>query len=262
MNYHKIIYGNNIEIMKKMEEESINLVVTSPPYPGNDKWGPLYNESNVKEAHRYLSLVWNECIRLLKPGCKLIINIGNLKRRPYLPNTYCIYSSLVDKIEPLGEFIWDKGYPWGGITAWGSYRLPSDPSTREQHEYILVFRKFGKRDRPKIYKKIDKSDFLSWINSIWKIAPGKASKIHHIAPFPIEIPRRLITLYSFENEIILDPFLGSASTQIASEQLERNSIGIEISKDYCELAYNRMKKEVDQLKLNREQKSKIEKINF
>ena len=160
MNYHKIIHGNNIEIMEKMQDESINLIITSPPYPGNCIWGPLYNESNIKEAHEYLSLVWDECIRILKPGCKLIINIANTRRRPYLPNTHFIYSSLIDKIEPLGEIIWNKGYGQTG-TAWGSFRSPSDPSLADQHEYILVFRKFGKRDRPKIYNKIDMTEFTS-----------------------------------------------------------------------------------------------------
>ncbi|MCD6144114.1 DNA methyltransferase, partial [Thermococcus sp.] len=118
---HKIICGDCIEVMKEMESDSVDLVVTSPPYPGNNKmWGDMFNEKNIKKAHNFLSRVWDECIRLLKPGCKLIINIANTKRRPYIPNTHYIYSSIENKIEPLGEIIWNKGYGQIG-TAWGSF---------------------------------------------------------------------------------------------------------------------------------------------
>jgi len=258
---HKIICGDCIEIMKEMESDSVDLVVTSPPYPGNNKmWGDMFNENNIKKAHGFLSYVWDECIRLLKPGCKLIINVANTKRRPYIPNTHYIYSSIENKIEPLGEIIWNKGYGQVG-TAWGSFRIPSDPALADQHEYIMIFRKYGERHKPKRYKKIPTLAFKSWRNSIWNIAPAKASEVNHIAPFPIEIPKRLIILYSFERETVLDPFLGSGTTMVAAERLGRNSIGIEISKEYCEIAYKRLLNEVRQTKLDREP-SIIERIGF
>jgi len=261
MAHHTIIYGKAEEVLRDIKKESVDLVVTSPPYPGNNKmWGDLFTEKNIKEAHALLSLVWNNCIRVLAPGCKLIINIANTKRRLYIPNTHYIYASLENKIEPLGEIIWNKGYGQVG-TAWGSFRMPSDPALADQHEYILVFRKYGERFRPKNFNKINVFNFKSWRNSMWNIPPAKASKINHVAPFPIEIPRRLITLYSFENETVLDPFVGSGTTLIAADRLGRNSTGIETQKDYCELTYKMLKEETGQTKLSGEQ-STIEKEGF
>lgn len=258
---HKIIHGNSLEILREMEKESIDLIITSPPYPGNNKmWGELFNERNVKEAHNFLSLVWNECIRVLNHGCKLIINVANTKRRPYIPNTHYIYSALINKIEPLGEIIWNKGYGQVG-TAWGSFRMPSDPALADQHEYILVFRKYGERFKPETYEKIGVFNFKSWRNSMWNIAPAKASKINHVAPFPLEIPKRLITLYSFENETVLDPFCGSGTVGVVAERLGRNSILIDKKREYCELSYERLSFPVGQLKFDKEP-SIIEKVNF
>lgn len=143
-----------------------------------------------------------------------------------------------DRIEPTGEIIWNKGYGQLG-TAWGSFRLPSDPALADQHEYILVFRKFGKRQRPESFDKIDLKDFKSWRNSMWNIPPAKASLVGHVAPFPTQIPLRLITLYTFKGETVLDPFNGSGTTGEACIKLNRNYIGIEIEGRYCELSRKR-----------------------
>jgi len=236
---NKIICGDCLEVMKEMPDGCVDLIITSPPYPGNNKmWGELFRAENYVQAHDFLSIVWKECIRILKNGCKLIINIANTKRRPYIPNTYYIYKSLLSLAEPLGEIIWNKGYGQLG-TAWGSYCNPSDPSLADQHEYILVFRKFGERHKESGYK-INARDFKSWRNSIWNISPEKASKIGHVAPFPERIPSRLIQLYSYENEIILDPLLGSGTTIRVAKDLKRNFIGVEINPDYCKIAEERL----------------------
>lgn len=235
-----IILGDCLEVMKQFDSNSIvGAIITSPPYPGNKEWGDLYKPEKFEEAHNYLNRVWDECLRILAPGCKLIINIANTGRRPYRPNTYKIYQWAENKCEPLGEIIWYKGYAQIG-TAWGSYCNPSDPALADQHEYILVFRKYGKRANKQRGYFIEPKDFTSWRNSVWLISPERASKIGHPTPFPLEIPKRLIQLYTYPGEIVLDPFCGSGTTCLAARQLKRKYIGIEINPQYYELAIQRM----------------------
>jgi DNA modification methylase len=131
-----------------------------------------------------------------------------------------------EKFEPTGEIFWNKRYGQLG-TAWGSFRLPSNPALADQHEYILVFRKFSKRQKPKSFEKINLNDFKSWRNSMWNIPPAKASKVGHVAPFPIQIPLPLIILYTFIDATVFDPFNGSSTTGEACIKLSRNYIGIE-----------------------------------
>ena len=246
----EILYqGDCLEVTKTLHSESVDCVITSPPYPGvNSLWGKLYKAENFDKAHEFLNHVWDECLRLLRPGGKLIINIANTKRRPYITNVARVYWWAKDKIEPTGEIIWNKGYGQLG-TAWGSFRSPSDPALADQHEYILVFRKYGVRQKPASYDKIDLKDFKSWRNSMWNVPPAKASLIGHVAPFPVQIPLRLITLYTFKGETVLDPFNGSGTTGEACIRLGRNYIGIEIESKYCDLSRERWKKLKQQLSL-------------
>lgn len=252
----KLFHGDCLEVMKGLESESVDLVITSPPYPGNSKmWGELYWPENRKRAHEFLGKIWMECLRVLRPGCKLIINIANCKRRPYIPNTHFVYESIGDAAEPLGEIIWSKHGQLG--VAFGSYCNPSDPALADMHEYFLLFRKYGnRRKRPGYF--LDAFSFKSWRNSVWKIAPAKASKIGHVAPFPKEIPKRLILLYSYPGEVVLDPFLGSGTTAIVAENLDRKWIGIEIEESNCELATRRIKNTHAQLKLDLPQRTEAE----
>jgi len=245
---NKIICGDNLEVMPQMPDESVDLVVTSPPYPGVIRfWEELWHPQNFHKAHEYLWQVWNEALRILKPGCKLIINMANTKRRPYLTNVAKIYEWSVGKCEPLGEIIWHKGYGQIG-TAWGSYCNPSDPALADQHEYIIVLRKYGKREKRSGYY-LTPFEFKSWRNSVWSIAPEKASAIGHVAPFPIQIPARIIKLYSYPDEIVLDPFVGSGTTPVASIKTGRRYIGIDISEEYCDISKERIKIELTQPEL-------------
>jgi modification methylase len=249
INMETLYEGDCLEVMKTLDTESVDCVITSPPYPGvNSLWGELYKPENFNKAHKFFDRVWNECVRLLRPGCKLIINIANTKRQPYLTNVARVYSWAIGRIEPKGEIIWNKGFGQAG-TAWGSFRSPSDPALEDQHEYILVFRKFGKRQKPTHFERISLKDFKSWRNTMWNIPPAKASLVGHVAPFPVQIPSRLITLYTFQGETVLDPFNGSGTTGEACIKLKRSYIGIEKESKYCDLSRKRWKKLKQQLTL-------------
>ena len=236
---NQIFNEDCLETMARMEDNSVDMVLTSPPYPGVcNMWGDLFKPEHFHKAHIFLSQVWDECLRILRPGCKIAINIANTKRRPYLPNTYKIYQWAEGKCEALGEIIWDKGYGQCG-TAWGSYCNPSDPALADQHEYILIFRKFGERQKQAGYH-LNPREFKSWRNSKWSIPPEKASVVGHVAPFPLEIPERLILLYTYADETVYDPFIGSGTVGMACIKHGRNFIGSEISAEYTALANRRI----------------------
>lgn len=245
---NKIFCGSCSDVLKTFPDECVDCCITSPPYPGvNNMWGDLYKADNFEQAHIFLSQVWVECLRVLRPGCKLIINIANTKRRPYLPNVSKLYQTI--KAEPLGEIIWHKGYGQNS-TAWGSYCNPSDPSLADQHEYIVVFRKYGERNKETGYH-LSAKHFKSWRNSIWQIPPAKVADTGHCAAFPAEIPKRLILLYSYEGEIILDPFVGSGTTCAAAKFLNRQYIGIENNSAYFEIAEARLRNTEENLFVKR-----------
>ena len=245
----KVHCGDCLELMRSMPDGCVDFAITSPPYPGVDKmWGELFAPENFRKAHEWLGLVWAECVRILRPGCKLAINIANTERRPYLPNSAMLYQYV--PAEPLGEIIWHKGLCNHG-TAWGSYRNPSDPSLTDHHEYIVIFRKPGERARQQ-GEFIDKADFLEWRNTLWKLESAKAGKVGHCAPFPETIPHRLIQFYSYPGEIVFDPFLGSATVAVVAERLGREWLGAEINHEYVSLAERRIAREREKGKLDLE----------
>lgn len=244
----EFIQGDTLEVLKGMDTESIDFILTSPPYPGNPFWGEAFKPENWQIAHEGLGLVWDECVRVLKPGCKLAINIANTCRRPLIVNTAIIHIYLMDKIEPIGEIIWTKGVAQTG-TAWGSWLSPADPSLSDSHEYILIYRKYGDRHKPETFEPIPQKLFCSWRNSVWSIAPVKRSQNEHPAPFPVAIPLRLITLYTFKDETVLDPFMGSGQTALACIETNRHYIGIEHNPEYVQQANERIKQSKAQLSL-------------
>lgn len=230
-----------LDALRDIPDESVDFVCTSPPYPGAPNlWGELFCPDNFEKAHLFLDSVWDECLRVLKPGCKLAINIANTNRSPYLPNTARIYWWAKGKIEPKGEIIWNKTVNRNSSTGWGSWRSPSDAVLEDSHEYIIIFRKFGERFKPTTSPTIDRQEFLDFRKSVWNIRAESASRIGHVAPFPIEIPRRLLTLYTFADETVLDPFAGSGTTLVAARNLGRKAIGCEISKEYCDIMAKRL----------------------
>jgi DNA modification methylase len=235
------IFCKSSEDMSEIPSNSVHLVVTSPPY----NVGKEYDEDlDLNEYREFLKRVFREVKRVLVPGGRLCINIANLGRKPYLPlHAYIIQDMLDLGFLMRGEIIWNKAGGGSPSTAWGSWLSAKNPTLRDQHEYILVFSKdtftrqnpFGRKST------ISREEFLEFTKSVWTFPAVSAKEIGHPAPFPVELPYRLIQLYTFEGEVVLDPFMGSGQTAIASLKSKRFYVGYEIVPEYVELAQKRIK---------------------
>ena len=234
------IYCKSSENMDEIPDNSIHLIITSPPY----NVGKEYDEDlTLDEYLKLLQRVFKNCHEKLVTGGRACINIANIGRKPYIPLHAMIMEIMLDLgFLMRGEIIWDKSASGGGSCAWGSWMSASNPVLRDFHEYILVFSKDSYSKNKKQPKKdtIEKQDFIDWTKSIWTFPAVNAKKIGHPAPFPVELPHRLINLYSYEGDVILDPFCGSGSTFIAARQNNRRYIGYDIKKEYVELAEKRI----------------------
>ncbi len=176
------------------------------------------------------------------PGGRACINIANLGRKPYIP----LHSYIIEEMQSAGflmrgEIIWNKASSASPSTAWGSWLSAANPVLRDIHEYILVFSKdtFSRKKGSK-QNTMSKEQFLEWTKSIWTFPAVSAKKIGHPAPFPEELPYRLIQLYSFKNDIVLDPFAGSGTTCLVALKTNRNYVGYETNKTYINLAQRRI----------------------
>lgn len=233
------IYAADSRSMKELPDNCVHLMVTSPPY----NVGKEYDENlSLDDFRDLLRAVFAETYRVLAPGGRACINIANVGRRPYIPlHSYIIHDMLDLGYMMRGEIIWDKGASAGGSTAWGSWRSATNPTLRDVHEYILVFTK-GSFRREKGNKKstITREDFLELTKSVWSFPSERATKVGHPAPFPIELPRRLIELYTFQGDLVLDPFCGSGTTCLAALMTGRNYVGYDIEPEYVALAEQRV----------------------
>ena len=228
------------EKMRVVPDQSIHVMITSPPY----NVGKDYDKDlTLREYLDFLKKIWGEVKRILVPGGRACINIANLGRKPYLPlHTFIIQDMLDIGFLMRGEIIWNKAASASGSTAWGSWLSPSNPALRDIHEYILIFSKdmFRRENPEKRIPTITRDDFLELTKSVWTFPTESAKKIGHPAPFPIELPRRLIQLYTFEDEVVLDPFMGSGQTALAALETRRHFLGYEIDKAYVDLAEKRI----------------------
>ncbi len=245
---NKVIQGNS-EKMSELPDSCLHLMVTSPPYNVTKDYD---TDLSLQEYLRFLKNVFSETHRVLVNGGRACINVANLGRKPYIPLSDYISRMMIEMgFFMRGEVIWNKGAGAGTSMAWGSWLSASNPVLRDTHEYILVFSK-GDFSRESKHREntITKEQFMEWTKSVWTFNPESAKKVGHPAPFPNELPYRLIQLYTFKDDIILDPFMGSGTTGLASIKADRKFIGYEINEDYVSLANKRLKKEMRQLKLN------------
>ncbi|MCX7997578.1 MAG: site-specific DNA-methyltransferase [Leptospiraceae bacterium] len=241
---NQIILGS-AENMKEIPNNSVHLMITSPPYNVSKEYD---KDLSFKEYLELLEKSFLETYRVLVNGGRACINVANLGRKPYIPLSDYISRMMIEiGFLMRGEIIWNKASSSGTSTAWGSWMSATNPTLRDVHEYILIFSK-GEFQRKKGKKKntITKEQFTEWTKSIWTMNTESAKKIGHPAPFPVELPFRLIQLYSFEGDIILDPFMGSGTTALAALHSKRNFVGYEISEEYVSLANKRINNDKEQ----------------
>ena len=235
------IFNKSSENMEELVDNCVSLTVTSPPYNiGKDSDLDL----NDEEYSKMINKVFSETYRVTNSGGRLVVNVANLGRKPYIPFSK-YFTDVLTEIGFImrGEIIWQKSKGANANFAWGSWLSASNPVIRDIHEYCLVFSKDSMKNSNGGISTIEKDEFMESTLSIWNINPEKAKKIGHPAPFPVELPKRFINLYSFKDDLVLDPFIGSGTTAVASKILQRNYVGYEINKDYIEIADKRLRAE-------------------
>jgi site-specific DNA-methyltransferase (adenine-specific) len=235
---NKIILGTS-EKMKEFPDNSLHLMVTSPPYNVSKEYD---EDLSLREYLNLLKSVFAETYRVLVYGGRACVNVANLGRRPYIPlSDYISHMMIEIGFKMRGEIIWAKGAGAGRSMAWGSWQSASNPVLRDTHEYILIFSK-GAFERKKENREntITKEQFMEWTKSVWTMNPESARKVKHPAPFPVELPYRLAQLYTFKGDVVLDPFMGSGSTAIAALKSERRYVGYEIDPQYVKTAEKRI----------------------
>ena len=228
-----------------LPDNCVHLVVTSPPYNASK----AYDEDlSLSEYLRLLEDVFRECYRVLSSGGRIVVNVANLGRKPYIPLTSHI-NLIMHEIGFLhrGEVIWDKSASAGSSCAWGSFQSASNPCLRDIHEYLLIFSKGEyKLSRSKEEREngridtITKDDFIHQTKSIWSFPTESARRVNHPAPFPLELPRRCIEMFTFSGDVVFDPFVGSGSTAVAAKMTGRKYFGCDISSEYCKIAEQRI----------------------
>ncbi len=231
--------------MQNIPDSSVHLMVTSPPYNVSKEYD---QDLTMEEYAELLKDVFLEIYRVLVSGGRACINIANVGRKPYIPYHSFIINIMLDiGFLMRGEIIWNKNASAGTSTAWGSWMSASNPTLRDTHEYILVFSKEKfKLERENKENTIFKEEFLEYTKSVWEFAAESAKKLGHPAPFPLELPYRCIQLYTYKNDVVLDPFCGVGSSCLAALEAERHYIGLDINQEYINKSNIRLKEKLDQ----------------
>ncbi len=259
--------------MREVDDGSVQLIVTSPPYNVGKDYTQHHDAMELEEYLAFLNVVWKECRRVLCRGGRIAVNVANTWRKPYIPLNGYIARQLIDLgLQMRGEIIWDKGPSAGISTAWGSFARASNPTLRDVHEYIMVFSKdsWKLEETHSSESGIENLEFVEWTKSVWRSPQEEiedsqksvwqfdtqsrrsqtprspagrhahAERPAHPTPFPLDLPLRLILLYTNIGDLVLDPFMGSGTTALAAKMTQRHYIGYEISREYCELAEQRL----------------------
>ncbi len=252
--------------MSVLPDNCVALVVTSPPYfVGKEYEVAVTGDPDTKASAGsiptsyldYLEMlrdVFRECVRVLEPGGRIAVNVANLGRKPYRSLSADVISILQDDLGLLlrGEIIWHKADGATGSVAWGSYKSAANPVLRDLTERVIVASK-GRFDRAQAKSRaanglpyentLSADDFMEATLDVWRIDPESARRVNHPAPFPIELPRRLIDLYTYRGDVVLDPFMGSGTTLVAAARTERRGVGFDTEPEYVEIARARVASE-------------------
>ena len=241
---------------EQVADNSVALVVTSPPYYAGKEYEEAVGEGDVPASYiEYLDMlhdVFAKCVRKLEPGGRIAVNVANLGRRPYRSLSADVIDILQNRLGLLlrGEVIWQKAEGAGGNCAWGSFQRPANPVLRDLTERVVIASK-GRFDRAMTaterqargypsYRTANADEFMDATTDVWYIPPESATRVGHPAPFPVELPERLIDLYTYEDDLVLDPFVGSGTTAVAAVRTRRYYVGFDTDGRYIELAEERV----------------------
>lgn len=249
--------------MDEVPDSSVALVVTSPPYFAGKEYEEALGQGGVPATYlEYLNLlrdVFARCVQKLEPGGRIAVNVANLGRRPYRSLSADVVGILQDDLRMLlrGEIIWVKQRGSSGSCAWGSFQRPGNPVLRDLTERVVVASK-GRFDRALSAKEracrllpseasMTRDDFMENTLDVWEIPAESATRVGHPAPFPIELPARLIELYTYRGDLVLDPFVGSGTTAVAALRAGRHFAGYDLDQSYIKLAEERVETERQRL---------------
>jgi site-specific DNA-methyltransferase (adenine-specific) len=254
------IYVGDARQMDRVRASSVALVVTSPPYFAGKAYEEALGEGHIPATYvEYLTMledVFAECVAKLEPGGRIAVNVANLGRKPYRSLSADVIGILQDRLGLLlrGEVIWRKARGAGGNCAWGSFKKPANPVLRDLTERVVIASK-GRFDRavdpvgraarglPSV-PSTTADEFMDATLDLWELAPESANRVGHPAPFPVELPQRLIDLYTYRGDVVLDPFIGSGTTAVAAVRTGRHYLGYDTDEGYAKAARTRVAAEV------------------
>lgn len=266
------IFLRDARSMPQIADNSVALVVTSPPYFAGKEYEAEVGKGHIPASYaEYLIMleqVFAECVNKLEPGGRIAVNVANLGRRPYR----ALSGDVIQIFERLrlllrGEIIWVKARGASGSTAWGTFQRPANPVLRDLTERVVVASK-GRFDRALSAREraaqnhphaasIWRDEFMDATTDVWEIAPESATRVGHPAPFPVALPKRLIELYTYQDDLVLDPFIGSGTTAVAALQTGRHFAGYEIEPTYRERALQRIEDERHRRAENEDGRSQV-----
>ena len=247
----------------EVKDNSVALVVTSPPYFAGKEYEQDIGHGHVPGSYldylKMLEDVFEQCVRKLEPGGRIAVNVANLGRRPYRSLSADVIDILQNRLRLLlrGEVIWRKGRGAAGNFAWGSFQRPGNPVLRDVTERVVIASK-GRFDRARTAAERHQErlpsegtahvdEFMEATTDVWEIPPASAKRVGHPAPFPVELPKRLIELYTYRGDLILDPFMGAGTTAVAAVRTGRHYVGFDTDASYLAIAERRIAEERQRL---------------
>ena len=248
---NKIVCADSLDYLKTLPDNCIDIIITSPPYNFGLDYENHNDTSHWDQYYDMLFKIFKECIRVLKYGGRFVVNVQPLYS-DYIPTHHIISSFFIrQKMIWKGEIIWEKNNYNCKYCSWGSWKSPASPYLKYTWEFVEVFCK-GSLKKPGAKENIDinEEEFKQWVVAKWSIAPERNMKEYgHPAMFPEQLVERVLKLFSYKNDVVLDPFNGAGTTTVVAKRLHRRYLGIDISREYCDTALKRLEAETEQLRL-------------